>query len=132
MGVMLEMDNWIVKVMLWDFVKDFLVEKLKSDKQYNYECNISDIFRDFKCCDVWGCASLTLGSIGVEYNLCVEDGDDYSGIYKMVRDEDADIFETDPTVFVPYTIDLNNPEWKADLEDSLCVALIDFHLKETE
>ena len=115
-----------------EFVKDFLVENFKSDKQYNYECSISNMFKDFTCCDVWGCSSLTLGSIGVEYNFCVEDGDDYSGIYKMIRDEDTGVFETDPTVFITHTIDFNNSEWKKDLEDALCEALIDFHLKETE
>lgn len=112
------------------FAKEFSIDNLKSSKQYHYECSISNEFRKYVCCDAWGCVSLTLGNIGVEYNFCVDDGENYSGIYKMEYNSDIGVFETDPTVFVPYAIDFDNPEWEKDLENALCEALTDFHSEE--
>lgn len=108
------------------------VKELKGNKEYYFECNINKHkvikeLADTDCFDEWGCAFISLGEkLGVEYNLCIDDGEEYSAIYKVDYDEENDYIETDCCTFISYDIDFYNPKWKKELEDAMCKALIEF------
>lgn len=105
------------------------VEELKSDENYWFSCSLGDdeIGKDN---DEWGVAEIMFGKIGVEYNYCVQSGSNYSAIYKMEENEETEFFETDTDTFVHYEINPENKNWRDDLENAMCKALIEmFGLK---
>lgn len=108
------------------------IKELRSNKEYCFYCDITKIrilkeIADTNCFDEWGCAFISLGEeIGVEYNLCVDDGENCSAIYKLDYDEESGYIETDASTFIHYEIDFNNPKWKKELENAMCEALIKF------
>ena len=108
------------------------IKELKANKEYHFECDITKRrvlkeIADTNCFDEWGCAYVSLGEkIGVEYNLCVDDGENCSAIYKLDYDEESGYIETDASTFVHYEINFDNSKWKKNLEDVMCEALITF------
>lgn len=108
------------------------IKELKNNKEYYFECDITKKrvlkeIADTDCFDEWGCAFISVGDeLGVEYNLCVDDGENCSAIYKLNYDEESGYIETDASTFIHYEIDFNNPKWKKELEDAMCEALIKF------
>ena len=108
------------------------IKELKGNKEYCFQCDISKRkvlkeIADTECFDEWGCAYISVGDeFGAEYNLCVDDGENCSAIYKTDYDEENDYIETDTSTFVHYEIDFNNPKWKKELEKAMCEALIKF------
>lgn len=108
------------------------IKELKNDELYYFECDIKKRkvlkeIADTDCFDEWGCAYVSVGDkLGVEYNLCVDNGENYSAIYKVDYDEENDCIETDYTTFIHYEIDFDNPKWKKELENAMCEALIKF------
>ena len=108
------------------------IKELKKNKLYHFECDIKKRkvlkeIADTDCFDEWGCAFVSVGDeLGVEYNLCVDDGENCSAIYKVDYDKESGYIETDCTTFIHYEIDFDNPKWKKELEDAMCEALIKF------
>lgn len=108
------------------------IKELKNNAEYCFECDIKKRrvlkeIADTDCFDEWGCAYISVGDeLGVEYNLCVDDGENCSAIYKVDYDEENDCIETDCSTFIHYEIDFNNPKWKKELENAMCEALIEF------
>lgn len=108
------------------------IKELKNNKEYHFECNITKRrvlkeIADTNCFDEWGCAFVSVGDkLGVEYNLCVDDGENCSAIYKIDYDEESGYIETDASTFTHYEIDFNNSKWKKELENAMCEALIKF------
>ena len=102
------------------------VSELKKEKGYEFECNMSEEFKTHTDHDEWGCACVWLNDIGVEYNFCIDDGNNSCAIYKMEMNKEEDYMETDYSKFIHYEIDFNNPEWKSELENAMCKALIEF------
>lgn len=108
------------------------INELKKNKEYYFECNINKRsvlkeIADTNCFDEWGCAFISVGDeIGVEYNLCIDDGENCSAIYKVDYDEKNNCIETDYNTFIHYEIDFNNGKWKKELENVMCEALIEF------
>ena len=108
------------------------VQELKNRDGYEFECNISKeesvtSINNSNYHDEWGCAFIWLGEkIGVEYNLCVDNTTDEtidcSAIYKMELNE---FMETDYNEFVSYEINFDNAEWEQNLENAMCMALIE-------
>lgn len=107
------------------------VEELKTFKAYEFECNMSEEYKDYDCHDEWGCAFAWLGDIGVEYNFCIDNSTNKNinccAIYKMEMNNETDYMETDYDEFEHYEIDFNNPNWEAELENAMCKALIELH-----
>lgn len=106
------------------------VEELKLKNGYEFECNMSNEYKDYKNHDEWGCAFIWFGEnseIGVEYNFCFDDGESCCAIYKMGLNEKTDYMETDYDTYVHYDIDFDNDNWKEELENAMCKALIEFH-----
>lgn len=69
--------------------------------------------------DEWGYALITInGKYGAEYNLCIEDGKNYSGIYFQECDEKG-IWETDFCNSKHYEVDFNTPTWELDLQKEM-------------
>ena len=69
--------------------------------------------------DEWGLALITINNkYGVEYNLCFENGNNYSAIYFQECDEN-NIWQTDFTGSKHYEIDFNSPYWIIDLEKEM-------------
>lgn len=110
------------------------VQELKNKDGYEFECNISEEYKNMVT-DEWGCAYMWLdGKIGVEYNFCIQDdGTNCSAIYKMEYNKYTDYngeiteesWETDVfSRFVHYEIDFNDTEWEQSLENAMCMALI--------
>ena len=108
------------------------IKELKDKKEYYFQCDIKKRkvlkeIADTDCFDEWGCAFVSVGDeLGVEYNLCVDDGENCSAIYRVDYNENNDCIETDYSIFVSYEIDFDNSKWKKELEDAMCKALIEF------
>ena len=104
------------------------VKKLKQNKEYEFECNISEEYKTYENHDEWGCAFVWLGeNIGVEYNFCFDNGESCCAIYKMELNHETDYMETDYDKYNHYDVNFNNPNWKEELENAMCEAMIKFH-----
>lgn len=108
------------------------INELKKNKDYYFQCDIKKKtvlkeIADTNCFDEWGCAFISItDDIGVEYNLCVDEGENCSAIYKVDYNKETDFIETDYNTFIHYEIDFDNPKWKKELENAMCEALIKF------
>lgn len=103
------------------------IEELKKKSGYEFQCNMSEKFKDYGSYDEWGSAYVWLGEdIGVEYNFCIQGEDNYCAIYKMELNEETDYMETDTSTYIHYEIDFSNESWKEKLENAMCEALISF------
>lgn len=105
------------------------IKELKSKEEYNYECYIFNEYKNYNNNDEWGCAFVWLDNIGVEYNYCIDEKTNktnYCAIYKMELNPDTEKFDTDHCTFIYYEIDFNNLNWKNELENAMCEALIKF------
>ena len=93
---------------------------------YDYEININPDYVDKMYGDEWGAAFLWLddGNHGVEYNLCYQNGDCCSAIYKMGYD--GEYIHTDHDMFSHYEINFNDPNWEQDLITAMKEAAEDF------
>lgn len=113
------------------------VVNLMTDPEYEFECNISEEMLSGEV-TLPGAAYIWFNDIGVEFEFCIiENGENYSAIYRMDMNKAGDDFETDHDEFCHYEIDPTDPEWKTNLEIAMCKALIglhrlDLHLKEKD
>lgn len=112
------------------------VVNLMTDPEYEFEC---DFFKEmaFKDGTLPDAAHVWFGDVGVEYELCIENGENYSAIYKMNKNESGEDFETDHDEYCHYEVDPNDPNMEKNLEIAMCKALIglhrlDLHLKEKD
>ena len=93
---------------------------------YEFECNISEeMFSEGVILP--GAAYIWFEDIGVEFEFCIENGENYSAIYRMDMNKAGDDFETDHDEFYHYEIDPTDPEWKVNLEIEMCRVLILLH-----
>jgi len=102
------------------------VEELKKSEKYEFECEISPETEEDDEADFWGAGYIWFGNIGVEYNYCVEDGENYCAIYKMDFDEERGVWDTDGGTFIHYEVDFSDEKWKEKFENAMCEALIEF------
>lgn len=109
------------------------IEELKKKDDYSFECYMTkeeynDVWEG-ECWDEWGCAGAWLGDIGVEYNFCIDDTTHEAinecAIY-LTKINEEDYVETDYGMFIHYEINFNNENWKEELENAMCDALIKF------
>lgn len=77
--------------------------------------------------DEWGIAELWRGNKGVEYNYCIDDGENCSAIYKTEINEKTGYRETDYNSFIHYEVNFNDMNWKADLLNELHIAFEELH-----
>ena len=101
------------------------VDDIKSNPDYQFGCDITNEYKNETDYDEWGCACILVDDIGVEYNFCIDGGENCCAIYKMDIDDEG-YLETDYNTFVHYEIDFNNKHWKDDFENAMCKALIEF------
>ena len=105
------------------------IKELRADERYSFDCELSKEYGSHKDWDEWGCACVWFGDeIGAEYNFCIDNGENCSAIYRMKMGESGEYAETDYSTFVHYEIDFGKENWKEDLEDAMCRALIDFYI----
>ena len=103
------------------------VVNLMTDPEYEFECNISEEMLSGEV-TLPGAAYIWFNDIGVEFEFCIiENGENYSAIYRMDMNKAGDDFETDHDEFCHYEIDPTDPEWKTNLEIAMCKALIGLH-----
>ena len=102
------------------------IEELRLKPNFEFECNMSDEYKDMET-DEWGCAFAYLDNIGVEYNFCIDGGENSCAIYKMKLNEETEYFETDYDTFIHYEIDFDNKYWIQELKEAMCKALIEFY-----
>ena len=99
----------------------------ESETNNKFECNISEEMLSGEV-TLPGAAYIRFNDIGVEFEFCIiENGENYSAIYRMDMNKAGDDFETDYDEFCHYEIDPTDPEWKANLEIAMCEALINLH-----
>lgn len=104
------------------------IQELKQMDDYEFECSMSEEYKDYKIHDEWGCAFLWLGEfIGVEYNFCIDNDYTACAIYKIKFNKDEHYMTTDYDTFVHYDIDFNSENWKNELENAMCNALVQFY-----
>lgn len=87
--------------------------------KFEFELNMDDSYKNCENIDEWGMAVVWAGYYGAEYNLCLEDGDNYSAIYFMEYNDETDNWETEYDCFKHYEIDFNNPNWKLELKEAM-------------
>ena len=92
-----------------------------NDKNYQFDYdlteNIEKEYAQCNCYDEWGCATLWLNDIqGVEYNLCIDNGNNCSAIYKMEHNVETGYVETDYNTFEHHEINFKDGNWKQELE----------------
>ena len=83
---------------------------------FEFELNMDDSYKNCETIDEWSMAMVWAENYGAEYNLCLQNGDNYSAIYFMEYDDETDYWDTDCSCFEHYEIDFNNPNWKLDLK----------------
>ena len=92
---------------------------------YKFECNIDEWYKYIET-DEWGCAYVWIGKdAGVEYNFCIDSGNNCSAIYKM--EMNGEYMETDSNSFIHYEIDFDDADWQEKLKDAMCRALEELH-----
>lgn len=104
------------------------VKELKHSNGYEFECNMSKEYKTYENHDEWGCAFVWFGeNIGAEYNFSVDEGESFCAIYKVEFNNKTDYMETDYDTYVHYDVNFDNNNWKEELENAMCKALIKFH-----
>lgn len=93
--------------------------------KFEFELNMDDSYKNCENIDEWGMAVVWAGYYGAEYNLCLEDGDNYSAIYFMEYNNETNYWETEYDCFKHYEIDFNNPNWKLELKEAMYNFIID-------
>lgn len=88
-------------------------------KNYEFELNMDDSYKNCEFIDEWEMAVLWTEYFGAEYNLCIQNRDNYSAIYFMEYNSETDYWETDSNCFEHYEIDFSNPNWKTELEKAM-------------
>lgn len=101
------------------------IDELKNNPSYQFDCDITDEYADEDGCDEWGLASIFVDDIGVEYNFCIDDGENCCAIYKTQINDEGYV-DTDTSTFVHYEIDFDNKNWENEFENAMCKALIEF------
>lgn len=86
---------------------------------YEFELNMNDSYKQYTDIDEWKMAIVRIGYYGAEYNLCLQNGDNYSAIYFMKYNDKTDYWDTDSNDYLHYEIDFNNPNWKLDLKETM-------------
>ena len=105
------------------------IEEFKQKEKYEFECNIckEEVENEINH-DEWGSAFVWYENqgeyYGVEYNLCIENGENSSAIYKLKCGIYE--FETDYNLSEHYEIDFSDNNWKENLENAMCKALVNF------
>jgi hypothetical protein len=90
-------------------------------KEYQFEINVDESYKDAECIDEWGAAFLWLDDDrGVEYNFCIDSGTNCSAIYKM--EYDGEYMQTDYAAFIHYEIDFDDPMWTHQLAIAMAKA----------
>ena len=80
------------------------VVNLMTAPEYEFECNISEEMLSGEV-TLPGAAYIRFNDIGVEFEFCIENGENYSAIYRMDMNKAGDDFETDHDEFCHYEID---------------------------
>ena len=89
-------------------------------KTYEFECLLTEEYKDNTCCDEWGSAALWLNDKqGVEYNFCIDGDCNSCAIYKMECNGETDVWETDYSTFEHYEIDFDDATWREELEKAM-------------
>lgn len=104
------------------------VNELKQLSGYEFGCNMTEELRNYNTYDAWGCAFIWVDNIGVEYNFCVDNGENCSGIYRMEWHQKDNETYTDYSCSHHYEIDFNDNTWEHKLEDEMCQTLIDMYM----
>lgn len=102
---------------------DYFFECYMTKEEYNVELENGDVW------DEWGCAEISLGDIGAEYNFCIDKStseiENASAIYPTYINKDG-YLATNTDNYVHYEIDFDNEHWKEEFENAMCKALIEF------
>ena len=75
--------------------------------------------------ELWGAAYVWYGNMGVEYNLCIDEEENRSAIYKMYN-PGTDWWTTDGSIFTPYEINPVHADWEEELKKAMFDALKEF------
>lgn len=103
------------------------LDQLKNNPGYYFECYIDgNKYVNCSCCDDWNvCFASLWNDIAVEYNICIDDNENCSAIY-YVRCYKDGAWETDYDRFISCEIDFSKDNWRSELENAMCIAMIEF------
>lgn len=90
---------------------------------YNFDCDINDEYKKIKATDEY-VAFTTLGNIGAVYNYSVTEKKDESEII-LANLNTSNAWELKHSCYKDYSINLNNPNWKKELEKEMFNFIID-------
>lgn len=109
-------------------VQDGLEKPSFNAMKFDFECNMSKEYGVYAHHDEWGCATLWSedGKKGVEYNFCIDSGNDCSAIYKMTMNDEG-IAETDYSEYKHYEVDFSKENWEELLKIAMIHALKVLH-----
>ena len=101
------------------------IDELKARDDYEFECSMNESYKDIET-DEWDCAFIWVGNKGVEFNFCIDSGENLCAIYKMELNEKTYYAETDHDTFKHYEINFDETDWMEKLENAMCEALMEF------
>ena len=98
--------------------EEFLLKVFAERDREEFDCEIDEnILRDKEnAYDSWGDIQYVKGTVGAEYNYCIQDdGTNASAVYKMSYNELDGTWETDYSTFLHHEIDVTSSTWKEDI-----------------
>lgn len=97
---------------------------------YEYEINmVKDDYIGNDDYDEWGAAFLwskANSNFGVEYNIACDTGYNESAIYLTTFNSHDGVLETDYSIFEPYEINWDDPDWEQELVKAMWKVFKDF------
>ena len=98
---------------------------LPTYKGFHFEIVMEDCYQYSDNIDEWGAATIfDKKGNGVEYNYCIDHGNEESAIYKFEG------MDTDYTTYNHYEIDWSNDNWREKLLDAMIDSYHEFFDRE--
>lgn len=99
----------------------------------DFELNMDISYKDKNNFDEWGCACLydDEKGLGVDYNYCIEDGENYCALYLIEYQSNDEVYHTDYDCFEHYEIKWERADW-ADLLEKAMNEFLDKKILERE
>lgn len=107
------------------------IKDIRNSNKFECEINISESYARKTDIDEWGCAFVWLNNIGVEFNFCKQSRLNCSAIYPVAYNADEDVMETDYCSWMKHHINFKHDNWKEELIDAMCRAMIKLYGTET-
>lgn len=102
-------------------------EQIKNDPRYEFEIAIDESILEEGDTDIWGMGYVWFADAGVEYNYCMDSGDNCCAIYKMEYNKETDYWDTDYNTYIHFEIPFKKKNWEKLFVNAMIDALVSFY-----